>query len=138
MIEHVCRRFFAGDEYRQKAVAQDVLLRLWEHFDEGVDEAWVYRVCVNTAIDHYRRLRPERERLVPIEGIDICNPERPMRDRMYELIDQLDEADQELVFYYLDGLTERRMAALTGLTESYIGVRMHRIKKKLKELNTKL
>lgn len=135
-IERVCRRFFVGDRYRQQAVAQDVLLRLWNSFGTMRDEkACVYRVAVNTAIDHYHLLRQQQQRMVPLEGRDLCDEERPLQERLYELIDLLPEEEQELLFYYLDHRTEKEIAALTGLTESNVGVRIHRIKNKLIRIN---
>ena len=54
--------------------------------------------------------------------------------RMYELIHQLDEDEQKLVFMYLDDASGKEMAQVLGISEANIRTRLHRIKEKLKKM----
>jgi RNA polymerase sigma-70 factor (ECF subfamily) len=47
---------------------------------------------------------------------------------LYEQIRQLNEIDRSLALLLLDGFSYREMAATLGITESYVGVKISRIK----------
>ena len=46
----------------------------------------------------------------------------------------MNDADKALISLFLEGFTYQEMAAITGITESNIGVRLNRIKNKLKTI----
>jgi DNA-directed RNA polymerase specialized sigma24 family protein len=48
-----------------------------------------------------------------------------------EAVRQLEPADRHLAVLYLEGLTGREMADVTGLTENHIGVKLTRLRQKL-------
>ena len=50
---------------------------------------------------------------------------------LYEEIHQLNEIDRSLTLLLLDGFSYKEMAAITGITESNVGVKINRIKKQL-------
>ncbi len=52
-------------------------------------------------------------------------------DRLYAAIDRLDDVDKALVMMYLDEKSYREMADVLGLSESHVGVKLHRVKNKL-------
>jgi RNA polymerase sigma-70 factor (ECF subfamily) len=53
---------------------------------------------------------------------------------LHQAIDLLHEPDKALILLYLDDLSYADMAEITGLTENHIGVKLSRIKSKLKNL----
>jgi RNA polymerase sigma-70 factor (ECF subfamily) len=52
-------------------------------------------------------------------------------DRLYAAIDRLGDVDKALVMMYLDDASYRAMADVLGISENYVGVKLHRIKKQL-------
>jgi RNA polymerase sigma-70 factor (ECF subfamily) len=51
--------------------------------------------------------------------------------RLYAAIDRLGDVDRMLVTMYLDDRSYREMAEVIGISESHVGVKLHRIKKSL-------
>ena len=50
---------------------------------------------------------------------------------LYEQIARLDEIDRSLMLMMLDGFSYREIAATLGITETNVGVKINRIKKRL-------
>ena len=57
-------------------------------------------------------------------------------DWLYALIRRLPVADRTLIMLQLDQLSHREIADITGLSESNVGVRLHRIKQWLSAQKT--
>ena len=58
-------------------------------------------------------------------------------NELYQLIDLLPKADRALIYLYIDGVSETEMASILGISPSSVGVRIHRIKQKLRDLRNK-
>jgi len=52
----------------------------------------------------------------------------PRVEWLYEQIQQLNEVDRSLTLLLLDGFSYKEMAAMLGITENYVGVKINRIK----------
>ena len=100
-------------------------------------------MALNVAMLFGRRERSRRNRLElfkqraptpapardPIERLDECE----RLERLTSAIARLDPGDRALVILQLEGLSYAQIAEVTGLGESHVGVRLHRIRKKLGE-----
>ena len=53
---------------------------------------------------------------------------------LYDQISQFDHVDRSLTLLLLDGYSYREMAETLGISESYVGVKINRIKTHLKNL----
>jgi len=53
---------------------------------------------------------------------------------LYRAITQLNDAEKALILLHLDDLPYSEIAEITGLTENHVGVKLSRIKSKLKTL----
>ena len=60
--------------------------------------------------------------------------QRETVERLYSTIQQLPKADAALVLLYLDELSYREMAEVLGVSETNVGVKLNRAKRKLGEL----
>ena len=56
-------------------------------------------------------------------------------DKLYRLIDRLDDTDKSLILLYLDNIPSRQIAIITGVGEATARKRIERIKQKLIKLN---
>jgi RNA polymerase sigma-70 factor, ECF subfamily len=94
---------------------------------------WLLSIARNVAIDHLRVLRPH----VPLEAAAgvasaMANPEAAAilnadADRLATLLATLPDRDRELLaLKYGAELTNRQIAAATGLSESNVGTIVHR------------
>lgn len=144
----VCR-VYARTEADREDLHQEILAQLWRALPrfrgEASETTWLYRVALNTAISYYRRSRTRRQYVPDDEatpetwqatcpGPDEALAERERLDRLYGAIGRLSDAEKALVVLYLEDRSYREMADVLGLSESNVGVRLHRIKKKLATL----
>ena len=57
-------------------------------------------------------------------------------DQMHAAINQLKKVEKGIILLHLDSTPYKEMAEIMGVSESNIGVRINRIKKKLKSIMT--
>lgn len=135
-IYSVCYMFA---EQREEAddLFQEALINLWHGSDRFRGEAslksWIYRVTLNTCISYKRK---KRIKTAPMEiAPEVFSEESPagrqsklLRDR----ISRLDIQDRAIVLLWLENLSYEEIGAITGMTAKNVGVRLVRIKEKLK------
>lgn len=129
-------------------VTQDVFLKAFRQLDgfggRSSFQTWIYRIACNTALSHARRTRrrntlsgvdERRLALLPDEEAERLEEwathERQL-DALTRAVTRLEAEERALVtlFYYEDRPVSE-CAAITGLTEGNVKVRLHRIRKKL-------
>ena len=96
-------------------------------------------MALNTAISLWRK-ETKKPQTIPLpeemEQQLRNEPDNPLIDELYQLIEQLPKADQALIYLYIDGNSEAEISEILGISTSAVGVRIHRIKQKLKEMHT--
>ena len=145
LLYHIGYTFAKGDEEALRDLYQEMVCNLWSSRSQYRGDCsmknWMYRVALNTAISLWRK-EVRRPLFVPLpdemEQLLRDEPDDPLRVELYRLIDLLPKADRALIYMYIDGATEEEMAETLGITTSAVGVRIHRIKQKLKNLNDKV
>lgn len=119
---------------------QEITVELWRSIptfrSECAVTTWLYRISLNTAI---RFSQKERKRSG--SNIDIDNAAHVLQENnvaqdeqlswLYTEISKLDEIDRSITLLMLEGFSYKEMAAVIGITESNIGVKINRIKKHL-------
>jgi RNA polymerase sigma-70 factor (ECF subfamily) len=137
-------RLYSADDDAARDLYQDIVVQVWRALPTfgGQSSAgtWMYRVALNTALDAVRR-RDVRRRTLPHAAEAVHAPPAPPPDvhleraesvrRLYAAIARLDEIDRALMAMYLDDRSYRDMAEVLGMSESNVGVRLHRAKQKL-------
>ena len=136
-------RSYAVSHRDQEDLAQEILIQLWFSIDRFQGQAkastWIYRVALNTAMAWQRGERRRRKRVEKLVEMDAYwlrrkNPENELLSRLYEAIHQLPPHERSLVLLYLDDLKYAEIAEVVGISESNVGVRINRVKKKLSTL----
>ena len=145
-------RYRVGDD----AVAQDLTSTTFEKAwrnrrrysqDLSAFSTWLFTIARNTAIDHFRRHRETVSldavaglagaltgELVGEPGVESLVQQRSDVDRLTVLLQALTPRDRELVAMKYGGdLTNRQIAALTGLSESNVGTILYRVVRRLRE-----
>ena len=138
------------DPHDAAEATQDVYLKVWRNLKgfrgEAAFETWLYRVATNTAITkHRRRSRKqsfeagvEDEQLTAMPAGDSVEAAAGARMELKELdraMDRLPEHYRTAVLLRdVYGLTTAEIARQTKTTETTAKVRVHRGRKRLKEL----
>ena len=97
----------------------------------------MYRVALNTAIAWTRkedRHQRGKQPLAVVEGLLMTSSQAPPDSRvewLYRQIAQLKDVDRSVALLLLDGFSYKEIAAIVGLTESNVGVKINRIKSAL-------
>lgn len=133
-----------GDE---EDLFQEILLQAWRSLPsfrgDASPDTWLYRVALNTAIDHERAEdRRKGARLDEEHPLRERGSERPDRsyerrerlERLHRAIDRLDDPDRALVLMYLEEKSYSEMSEVLGISENYVGVKLHRIRNELSEM----
>jgi RNA polymerase sigma-70 factor (ECF subfamily) len=136
-------RYYGRDPDEAGDLTQEIAYQLWRSFDSFKGDAklstWVYRVALNTCLSFHRKYKPVRVawKDAPPEQV-FTRPEEQMDQRaLLEGIQAFAKGfkpvDQTLFLLLMEGLSYDEMAAITGLSENNVGVRINRIRKRIKE-----
>jgi RNA polymerase sigma factor (sigma-70 family) len=138
-VFRLCRGYFNGDEGLAADAAQEVFIKVWQHLDSFRNESsvstWVYRISVNTCLLHLRKPSYKKELKtgsLPDRATEEYNTTQELQlKKMYACIQQLDETGRMIILMVLEGLDYTAIAAVAGITEDTLRVKIHRIKKSL-------
>lgn len=138
----ICR-MYCTDNDDVNDLFQDMLVQLWQAWPsfKGASKltTWMYRICLNTAIARFRKSnrRPTVQALTEAQyGMPEAGPQRLdilFDTELQAAIDGLDRIDKALIMLYLDEKSYKEIAEIMDMTESNVGVKINRIKSKLKE-----
>jgi len=139
LIHKVCR-LYADDPADREDLFQEILCQAWRSYAgfraESRFSTWLYRVALNTAITHLRKKRRF--------GADEAGPDWVRNETqadhyeeevqlMYAAINRLSRIDKAIILLYLEDCSYEDMSEIMGMSVSNIGVRLNRIRKRLKE-----
>lgn len=139
-------RAYAFTPQDQEDLFQEIATQVWISLPgfEGnsAPSTWIYRAALNTAISWSRREIRRREKATVLEGVErALRPAGtgidPRLDWLYGQIARLNEVDRSLTLLLLDGFSYKEMADALGISETNVGVRIHRIKARVTRESTK-
>ena len=152
-LRRICR-LYERDLEARKDLYQEIMFQLWRALPSfggaSTVDTWVYRVALNTALAHVRRQSNRRE-TTPLDdehseseaaatmsgnGEELLELDE-QSERLQTAIQRLGGIDRMLVTMQLDGRSYREMAEVIGITESNVGVKLHRIRKALAQMLAK-
>lgn len=141
IIYKVCS-VYVTDENPMADLYQDVVCNLWRSFAgfryESAVSTWIYKVALNTCITGLRKYmkRPQHVSLSNLSAhlMETNDMDDTIRE-MYRLIRCLSSLEKAIVLLYLDEHSYQEIADITGLTPTNVGVRLVRIKEKLKKMS---
>ena len=131
---------FSNDEDEVSDLFQETLINLWKGFESFRHESklstWIYRVAMNTCISADRKKRKQGTKVPLSMNIDLYNDEdhetKQVR-QLHERIQRLDLVDRALVMMWLEGMNYEEIADVVGISVKNVGVKLVRIKEKLKQ-----
>ncbi|MBR1549577.1 MAG: sigma-70 family RNA polymerase sigma factor [Bacteroidales bacterium] len=132
----VCHRY-GRRGLEAEDLMQEVLMVLWRCREQLLaiasrpqQASWMWKVARSTCVDLLREAPPSYP--VP-EGFDTPEESITLQHELHELIALLPEPDRSIARLHLEGYDYKEIGERTGLTKSNVGVRLMRIKEKLKE-----
>lgn len=138
IIHKVCS-MYTDDREDHDDLFQEILLQLWQGYPRFKGDAkistWMYRVSLYTAISSVKKRKkqqPEQEYIYLQPKME--NPDPYQFENLTAAIEILSKTDKALVMLYLEEKSYKEIAEIMGMTESNVGVKINRIKKRLKEI----
>ena len=132
---------YAFEHADRQDLFQEVAVQVWRSVDafrgESSVPTWLYRVALNTAIAWNRREDRHQRGKQPLEIVEgvltTASPQGcdPRLEWLYQQIAQLKDVDRSIALLLLDGFSYKEIAAIVGITESNVGVKINRIKSAL-------
>ena len=137
LLFSVCRRY-SRDGLEVNDLLQETTLALWDLREKLLSitpapkqAVWIWRVARSICIDLQRK-RANNDLPLP-EDYDAPIEDTTLHDTLHELIAQLPEPDHTIVTLHLEGYDYKEIGRQVGMTKNNIGIRLMRIKEKLRE-----
>jgi RNA polymerase sigma-70 factor (ECF subfamily) len=137
IIHKICRLYRDVKEDRED-LFQEIVFQLWKSVPTFSGKAsfstWMYKVALSTAIVTYRKKKlhiiytpvlPEKPETIQ---------ESEQTERLFAALKKLNDEEKALITLYLEELSYRQIAEITGITENNVGVKLNRIKGKIQQL----
>lgn len=129
---------YAADGGEKKDLYQEVLLQAWKSFQSFRNEAkfstWLYRVCINTILTQKRKgSKYEQEDSIDARAENLSAENFIALDfnSIKMVIRRLPETDRAIISMHLDGYENAEIAAVIGISNNHVAVKLHRIKQQL-------
>ncbi|MEM1068540.1 MAG: RNA polymerase sigma factor [Planctomycetota bacterium] len=133
-------RAFAQSLHDQDDLFQEIVFQVWNSVEgyrsEIAESTWIYRVAFYTAINWSRKEKTRKNRINAVAvqhapELHESSARDPRVEWLYERISELDSVDRSLTLLLLEGFSYREMSETLGISESNVGVRINRVKKRL-------
>ena len=118
---------------------QEIVLQIWRSIENYKNQCsphtWVYRVSLNTALKWSSKVKKNSVEKIPLSDHIIQRNEtvHPKLEWLYQEISLLSDVDRSLTLLLLDGFSYNEMSEIIGITQTNVGVKINRIKKRLKD-----
>lgn len=123
----------------QEDLFQEIVLQLWKAYPGYRGDAkistWIYRIALNTALATFRKKQAPIDYPGELPGTSLpeAAPESDRQVQLLEAIRGLKPGERAIISLYFEGYAHKEIGEIIGITENNVGVRMNRIKKKLKQ-----
>lgn len=135
-------RAYAFSAADREDLFQEISIQLWDSIPNyrkaSSVSTWIYRVALYVALAWVRREKKHRQGKVALSSQhhileETENARNPQLNWLFQQIGQLNEVDRSLTLLLLEGFSYKEMSNILGISESNVGVKIHRIKKQLSQ-----
>ena len=132
-------RSYASDEEALQDLFQEISLQLWRsigNYDSSRSSStWVYKVALNTSISYLRVNSKHTRNIDPSVDLSmIINEEKnDEKSVIYTLLNRLGKIERAIMILHLEGLSYLEIAQTMDVSETNIGTKISRIKKRWAE-----
>ena len=142
-IYRICR-IYATTPIEPQDLFQEVVFQIWKSLPnfkgKSSIDTWVYRIALNVCLRSKIKLDKSNQKTTRYDAIHftpitetVDEIEQEKFQYLKECITTLNESDTSIIVLYLDEMSYKQIAEITGLSENHIAVKMKRIRKKLFE-----
>ena len=115
---------------------QEVYLNLhrgWEGFrGASSPKTWLYRITLNTLLTHHRRGAIRKTQALDAHTAHHTTTPKPEQvDLLEKALQTLGPVERSMILMHLEGFDYGEIAEVFGIAAGTVGVRIHRIKKKI-------
>jgi RNA polymerase sigma-70 factor (ECF subfamily) len=141
IIIKICRAYTNSQEDFEDYY-QEVCLQIWKSRDnfKGQSEwsTWIYRISLNVCLTLLKKNKKTQQTSSDYIPDVVIEDSRAFNDEslnhLYNAIKQLSELDRAVIMLYLEEKSYQEIADIIGTNANNIGVRITRIKEKLKKI----
>lgn len=142
IIIKICRAYTNTQEDFEDYY-QEVCLQIWRSRDNFQQQAkwstWIYRLTLNVCLTLLKKNKNKSQYFVsdalPEEMSEDSKAfEDEALNQLYQAIRQLSEVDRGIILLYLEEKSYKEIAEIMGTNANNVGVRIKRIKTRLKKL----
>ena len=143
IIIKICRAYTNSQEDFEDYY-QEVCLQIWRSKDNFREQCkwstWVYRISLNVCLTLLKKKKSNGQTYFTSDILPdvIIIENRAFEDeslnQLYVAIRRLSEVDRALIILYLEEKSYHEMAEVLGTNANNIGVRVNRIKERLKRM----
>ena len=142
IIIKICRAYTNTQEDFEDYY-QEVCLQIWRSRDNFRDQSewstWIYRLTLNVCMTLLKKKKNRHQHFASdYLPADATEENRAFADepinRLYDAIRQLSEVDRAVILLHLEEKSYQEIADIIGTNPNNIGVRITRIKDRLKKL----
>jgi RNA polymerase sigma-70 factor (ECF subfamily) len=128
---------YANDTDVAKDLAQETFIKVWKQLPKFRNESsigtWIFRIASNTCLRQIQKDKKMPKSEFPLEIKDEIldtNIEEDIQ-LLYQYISELQEVERIIISLELEGMNQKEIAEIVGLSEGNVRVKIHRIKEKL-------
>ena len=142
IIIKICRAYTDTQEDFEDYY-QEVCLQIWLSKDNFKEQSawstWIYRLTLNVCLTFLKKKKNNKQNntsdLLPDEVmIDRKTFSEESLNQLYNAIKKLSEIDRGIILLYLEEKSYKEIADIIGTNTNNIGVRITRIKERLKKI----
>lgn len=134
---------FVAEETEADDLFQEIMIKVWNNLDgfrgESKAGTWIYRIATNTALQSLNKRKKRPEKAAPLPQ-NLVQTEEENQDQTQERLrqlrrqmTQLKEIDRLILTLLLEGCTYEEISEVTGLSNSNVGVKIKRIKERIRK-----
>ncbi|MCX2742727.1 sigma-70 family RNA polymerase sigma factor [Mangrovivirga sp. M17] len=133
-------KMYRDDPGDQEDLFQDIVYQLWKSIssfkEDSKESTWIYKVALNTALASFRKRKVEINYTEDKHSLDHIEEESTSenQERLFSALRKLEKSDRALISLFLEGYSYKEIGEITGISVTYVGVRLNRIKTRLKEI----
>lgn len=138
IIYKVCKMYRDSKE-DQEDLFQEIVYQLWKSFPyfkgDSKISSWIYRISLNTAMAIYRKPKLAVDNFEEFPEQIHPSSENKISEnseRLFWALRKLNDPEKALISLYLEDFSYQKIAEIVGISESNVGVKLNRIKNKLK------
>lgn len=136
-IFRVCMGYI-NDYEQARDLTQETFISVWQNLysfrNQSQISTWIFRIATNNCLRAIEKSKRITKTELPVNLPDIKEETREEKlTYLYNCIAELEETERIIISLVLEGLPQKEIAAIVGLSEVNIRVKIHRIKEKLSQ-----